>query len=133
MTPLLDRLVRHVDMTGDCWLWTAALAPSGYGAVGLGRRSDGITTAHRAVYQEAVGPIPPGLHIDHTCRVRRCVNPDHLEAVTQAENNRRARAAQTAPTHCHRGHEWNDENTYRPPGSARRACRACMRENRRNA
>lgn len=90
--PVRDRLMRHVDTSGDCWLWTAYCDDKGYGwtTFGLERRT---TAAHRAVYEAFVGPIPEGLHIDHLCRTPRCVNPAHLEPVTQAENNRRAAAA----------------------------------------
>lgn len=70
---------------GGCWLWTAAQDGRGYGVF------EG--PAHRFAYKLLVGPIPAGLHIDHVydrgCRHKNCVNPDHLEAVTQAENNRR--------------------------------------------
>lgn len=75
---------------GRCWIWTGSLTRSGYGILGVGQRSKGLILAHRLSYQIAKGPIPEGLHIDHLCMVRPCVNPTHLEAVTQRENNRRA-------------------------------------------
>src|SRR5690349_8419011 len=77
--------------TGDplsmpCWVWSRARDHAGYGGV----YCDGhIVGAHRWVYQQLVGPIPDGLHLDHLCRNPSCVNPDHLEPVTVAENVRR--------------------------------------------
>lgn len=75
----------HKDETG-CWLWTGPLDRQGYGRL---KRFNGNTLAHRAVYTLLVGPITYGLTLDHLCRVRHCVNPDHLEPVTHAENCRR--------------------------------------------
>ncbi len=86
-----ERFWAKVDRSGPggCWLWTASTR-EGYGYFGLGRRDEGMVDAHRFAYELLVGPIPAGLEIDHLCRVRRCVNPPHLEAVTSAENKRRA-------------------------------------------
>lgn len=83
--------------------------------------------AHRAAYQYLRGPIPDGLQLDHLCWVRRCVNPAHLEVVTARVNTLRGEnpAAQNArKTHCHRGHPFDEANTYwRPDGG--RDCKAC--------
>jgi hypothetical protein len=76
---------------------------------------------HRAVYERYVGPIPPGLEIDHLCRVRNCVNPAHLEAVTRGENVRRQMAV---ITHCPQGHEYTTANT-RVGRDRKRGCRRC--------
>jgi hypothetical protein len=94
-TPVIDRVVKHLDMTGDCWVWTGATLPNGYGLVGNGRtREEGSRNSyvHRAVYEAVVGPIPDGLTIDHLCFTRACVNPDHLEVVTRSENISRAQS-----------------------------------------
>ena len=76
-----------------CWVWLKATGPTGYGVAWNGHRTMG---AHRLSYEIHVGPIPDGLHIDHLCCNPTCVNPDHLEPVTQQENNRRAAAKRRA-------------------------------------
>ncbi|MFF1880059.1 HNH endonuclease signature motif containing protein [Pseudarthrobacter sp. NPDC058196] len=118
---------REASVDG-CWLWTAALTPAGYGACGI----DGHQLAHRWSYEQSNGAIPNDLVIDHLCMVKNCVNPAHLEAVTQVENTRRAAqagllgSAGRAKTHCPRGHEYNDTNTYVSDGQGRR-CLTCAR------
>lgn len=114
---------------GRCWSWSGALMKSGYTQIGnAGRREYG----HRASYMLFVGPIPKRRQIDHLCRNRGCVNPKHLEAVTQRTNIRRGLAGENliimarAKTHCSQGHPYNRENTYRRPMGGR-ACRECMR------
>jgi hypothetical protein len=83
---ICQHLSEHTDTSGadQCWLWGGLQNKWGYGRVRNGR------LAHREVYRELVGEIPAGLTIDHLCRNTLCVNPKHLEPVTQAENNRRA-------------------------------------------
>ncbi len=82
----------RVIVKDEHWIWTGAKNPGGYGVIGAGARGQGNKLAHRLSYELFVGPIPEGLHIDHLCVTRLCVRPDHLEPVTQAENNRRERA-----------------------------------------
>jgi hypothetical protein len=119
-----DRFWSKVD-AGDCWQWTDSLATNGYGAF---RTPSGSVRAHRWAYEHLVGPIPDGLQLDHLCRNRGCVNPDHLEPVTLGENVRRGAAGAhlRARTHCPQGHEYTPENTYVRAGNRRR-CRECDR------
>lgn len=89
-----ERLAAKISISpGGCWLWTARLNEHGYGNFWLLGK---LSLAHRASYELHVGPIPEGLTLDHLCRVRRCVNPEHLEPVTQAENYQRGVAARKA-------------------------------------
>lgn len=116
---------QFVDFTETCWLWTGVRHTGGYGLFG------GSAYAHRYAFEFCVEPIPAGLQIDHLCRVRACVNPDHLEAVTAFENWRRGEAASAIlarQTHCKRGHEYTAANTYhRPDTPHKRMCRECQR------
>lgn len=121
----------HVDKSGDCWLWTAAIANTGYGVTTYERK---YALAHRVSYILSRGPIPEGLQLDHLCRVRACVNPAHLEPVTIRENLMRGHtlaAENAAKTHCKRGHEFNEANTYVQSDGKNRGCRACMKEHQR--
>jgi hypothetical protein len=91
--------------------------------------------AHRAFYEHHVGTIPDGLTIDHLCKVRRCVNPDHLEPVTRGVNVLRGdtiTAANVRKTHCPRGHAYDEENTYTSKRGMRH-CKACQRNRARAA
>lgn len=112
---------------GPCWVWTGA-STVGYGAFRLGRQRVTVG-AHRWAYEETIGPIPDGLHLDHVCRRPICVNVEngHLEPVTPAENIRRgesssARAARTGI--CVNGHSMEDAYEWKHG----RRCRVCARE-----
>lgn len=127
MTKIWQRFeskIAYCPTTG-CWLWEGPGMGNGYGVFNVGFKH---LSAHRFAYEMLKGPIPPGLTIDHLCRNRACVNPDHMEPVTNVENVMRGEslAAQNArKTHCMRGHEFTVENTNTNGG--RRQCRACNR------
>lgn len=121
-----DALPQFVAPRPDCIIWIGALNQKGYGSSNLrGDRSGGV---HRMVYEEFVGLVPEGMLIDHLCRVRSCINPDHLEPVTPAENTRRGLTNATK-TSCKNEHEFTDENTYIGP-DGQRSCRQCARDRR---
>jgi hypothetical protein len=82
--------------TTPCWIWQLATNPKGYGRVRV-PNEDRKMLAHRFYYEKHVGPVPEGLQLDHLCRVRACVNPDHLEPVTAAVNTQRGRNALLTP------------------------------------
>lgn len=131
MRTIEDRFWRKVDAEGDCWEWVAGTDSDGYGRFwvnGHGRK------AHRVAYEMLVEPIPDGLTVDHLCRVRRCVNPDHMEVVTGRENTlrspHRVQAPQRAVTSCLRGHTYDEANTYVDP-DGHRNCRTCDRDRKR--
>lgn len=115
-----ERFWSKVDKTDTCWLWVSRMFWDGYGNF-YADSSRPSMRAHRFAYELLVGPIPEGLVIDHLCRVRSCVNPDHLEPVTNQENLRRAMS-----THCPQGHEFTDENTWCDK-RGHRQCRTCHR------
>lgn len=116
----------RVDESG-CWLWQGAQNGNGYAQVQLtGQRF----LVHRVSYVWLVGqPIPEGLQLDHLCRVRHCLNPDHLEPVTPSVNSLRADLANRRRTHCPSGHEYTPDNVklVRFATTTRRYCRACRR------
>lgn len=123
-----------IEREGGCWIWQRSTTRNGYPRIRVGGRT---RLAHRVAYETFIGPIPDGLHIDHTCFQSLCVNPAHLEAVTQAENNRRswqagrvttdkAQAAHVSASKvrqfCRRGsHRWV---------AGQKQCGECARERR---
>ena len=93
--------------SSGCWIWIGCTNAGGYGQV---RMSGRTKTAHRVIYELLRGAIPEGLDLDHLCRTRACVNPQHLEPVTRQINLLRGERA--TPTHCKAGHPLVRENIY---------------------
>lgn len=124
----LERFMAKVQpepMSG-CWLWLASYRHLDYGQFAVNRKSQ---LAHRVSYEHFVGPIPAGTELDHKCRTPSCVNPEHLEPVTHAENVRRGESGRnnSRKTRCIHGHEYTPENTEIQT-SGHRACRICRRD-----
>lgn len=123
---LKDRVLTGFDLDPDtnCWLWRRAITHDGYGMVS----GDGVSmVAHRAAFICLVGPIPEGMTLDHLCRNRACVNPDHLEPVPFRENVLRGTsfsAVNARKTECSDGHPLTGDNLYIRPNGARQ-CRQC--------
>lgn len=152
MRPPIDRFLAKVTWSDNrhngtrCLVWTGGKT-SGYGTFSPGsRRSNPLSPvrAHRWLYERWVGPIPQGLQLDHLCHNdtgcpggddcshRACVNPMHMEPVTPRVNTLRGSgnsAANALKTHCSRGHEFTEENTYWQTfrGRRHRSCRICRR------
>lgn len=129
-----NELVRFEDKVlripeSGCWIWTGTVDGSGYGGIKIRGK---LTKAHRLSYEHYVGKIQPELEIDHLCRVRCCVNPEHLDQVTRSENLKRSPILNR--THrkdidesCVNGHSWTPENTY-INDKGHRFCRKCRAE-----
>ena len=118
------------EPNSGCWLWIGSVSTGGYGLIGLNKK---VRPAHRILYEQKFGPIPVGLEIDHLCRTRCCVNPDHLEAVTRRENIMRGlgpSARQAKQTHCKNGHPLAGENLVINKGKygPMRQCKTCRLE-----
>lgn len=124
----------RVDKTDSCWIWRGRFVKhhyrGGYGRFDIAGKGK---LAHRLSYEWLIGPVGEGLELDHLCRNRACVNPDHLEPVTHAENMRRG--AHAMKTHCPKGHEFVGHNLvlYTARGWTERRCRACKNERMRTS
>ena len=132
--PLWDKINKNGPVSTDplstvttnCWLWTKGVNRGGYGHCRLNGRQG---NAHRLVYEDQVGSLPEGTELDHRCRVRLCVRPDHMVPRTRKDHIHQSPltvgSRNSAKTHCDQGHEFTKANTYTRPGSARRECRTC--------
>ena len=135
---VMDRLASKIspEPNSGCWLWTGCVDENGYGRVLLDGKN---RRAHRVAYACFRAPIPHGLTLDHLCRVRCCVNPDHMEPVTLAENIRRGDQApkgwKRGNTHCPHGHALVPTNVgwHRVRGRQHRECLTCRRAQRRRS
>lgn len=118
-----------IKAPSGCWRWVGHLHPSGYGRVSSGRDPDepAVMYAHRFAYKKLVGPIPSGLVLDHLCRHKACVNPLHLQPVTNGVNIRRG--SRVRVTGCKWGHAYTEENVYYTSQGSR-TCRECRRLHR---
>lgn len=135
---LITRLINWSSVCPEtgCWIWQRTKSADGYGTLCLWtprNKPKRSTKAHRLAYEEFVGPIPDGLQIDHLCRNRACICPDHMEPVTQQENVMRGDAKFVSKrlalqrTHCKNGHEYTAENTAIYQNNHGRRCRECNR------
>jgi HNH endonuclease len=120
--------VVEAGFSTSCWKWGGHIPKDGYGIIYA--RVGSARLAHRVSYEIAKGPIPAGLQIDHLCHNRWCINPDHLEAVTPAENNRRRLVKRK--THCPHGHEYSLSNTVITRKGSR-ICQICTRAGHRES
>lgn len=108
-----------VDEATGCWNWIGTISSNGYGVAHIGRKT---TSAHRAVYLVIIGSVARGLELDHLCRNRRCVNPNHLEPVTHSENVKRATRIHSS--FCKYGHVLDGIRTREGAG---RYCKTCVK------
>ena len=121
----LTRFMSHVEFQDDgCIVWTGARTSRGYGSFGSGDRGGRTVRAHRWYWEFTNGGIPEGLVLDHLCRNKLCVNPEHLEPVSDEENRRRHFLLRT---HCKNGHLLDTVNTVHV-GSFGRRCRICKQD-----
>lgn len=124
-----NRALRRLipDPETGCWNWTGS-TDKGYGRINVNGKPVGV---HRVMYEVHYGQIPENLSIDHLCRNTRCANPDHLEAVTLAENTKRQLEAvghhNEKKTHCPQGHPYDEHNTGYASNGYGRVCRICRR------
>jgi hypothetical protein len=124
VAPVLER---YTVTESGCWLWDGATTSKGYGRFRVNRK---YILAHRYFFEVFTSTrVPPGMHLDHLCRRKSCVNPDHLEIVTPRENNLRSNspsAINARRTECKNGHALSGDNLLISPKGDRR-CRACNR------
>ena len=127
------RRVQHGSVE-ECWNWLGATDGRGYGQLSGKPSTSSPVKAHRVSYEILHGPVPAGLELDHLCRNRLCVNPNHLEAVPHMINAQRGETglhmtlAARGRNSCFRGHPYTKENTYVAQRDGARVCRTCKRE-----
>lgn len=116
-----------IDPITQCWNWIGGKCFGGYGVIRIDNQQIGV---HIFFYEYFKGKLPENQVPDYICSNKGCINPDHLEAVTQSENVRRSH--QRFPkTHCINGHPYTDKNTYKVLKSGYRKCRICCKESKR--
>jgi hypothetical protein len=127
ITPLKRFEAKYIpEPNSGCWLWIGSGNQYGYGRFLISGQN---TLAHRFSYETFKGPLLDGLELDHLCRMRCCVNPDHLEQVTHEENVRRG--GRMLNKACPSGHPFSTENTWINPKTGWRQCRQCNRDNQK--
>lgn len=130
----LNSFWKKVVKMKNCWNWVACKGQDGYGHLSVNGKN---FRAHRISYMISNGEIPEGFQIDHLCRNTSCVNPKHLEAVTQRENIMRGfgiTAQNLRKIYCINNHKFTNGNTwfYKEKGAIRRVCKACTKIKTRN-
>lgn len=129
----IARFWSKVEKTDSCWLWKSTLNAYGYGVINIGGK---LNMAHRMAHFIVNGDdaIPPGLVLDHLCKVKNCVNPSHTEVVTQTVNARRSDSPfslNSRKTHCPQGHPLSGSNIKRTY-LGDRSCRECDVQRKRD-
>lgn len=131
---LKERIENKILKTDKCWLWQGEIRKNGYGSIRINKKN---YTIHRVYYELNKGQIPTGLTIDHLCRIKNCINPDHLEPVTLIENLKRGYGIgvqNSNKTYCPKGHEYNgvDKNGHRLCLTCRNVRNKIYQERNRN-
>lgn len=129
--PVEDRFWSKVDSSAPgCWPWTATRNSGGYGHIRVGEK---MRSAHRVSYELTHGPIPEGMQVMHSCDNPACVNPAHLSLGSNQDNlldmARKRRQWNQGRSTCSSGHEYTEENIYRPKSRPNQIqCKECRRE-----
>lgn len=124
-----ERILSNIENWKDCWNWKGTVSKD-YAVMKLHSRQ---VRVHRLIYELLVAPIPKGYVVDHVCKNKKCINPNHLQPVTSKENTLRGTsipAINSKKTHCKRGHSLEGGNLLKGQGNHRR-CKLCKRENKK--